>query len=35
MHDRIIVATAEIHNATVITKDKKIVESKIVDTIWF
>jgi PIN domain nuclease of toxin-antitoxin system len=33
-HDRIIVATAKLLNATLITKDKKIKNSKIVKTIW-
>ena len=33
-HDRIIVATAKLLNATLITKDEKIKNSKIVKTIW-
>ena len=34
LHDRIIVATAEFLNATLITKDKEIIKSGIVKTIW-
>ena len=34
LHDQIIVATAKFLNATLITKDRKIRESKIVSTIW-
>ncbi|WP_369424523.1 type II toxin-antitoxin system VapC family toxin [Methanothrix sp.] len=34
LHDRIIVATAKRLNAVLITKDKTIRESKIVETIW-
>jgi len=33
-HDRIIVATAKLLNARLITKDEKIRNSKIVETIW-
>ncbi len=33
LHDRIIVATAKILNATLITKDEEIKNSKIVETI--
>jgi predicted nucleic acid-binding protein len=34
LHDRIIVATAKILGAKLITKDKDIVESGLVETIW-
>lgn len=34
LHDRIIVATANVLNAPLITKDKEIIKSKIVKTIW-
>jgi PIN domain nuclease of toxin-antitoxin system len=34
LHDRIIVATAKILGAKLITKDKDIVESRLVETIW-
>jgi len=34
MHDRIIVATAKLLNAVLITKDEEIIKSKIVKTIW-
>jgi predicted nucleic acid-binding protein len=34
LHDRIVVATAKILNAKLITKDKEIMESKIVETAW-
>lgn len=34
IHDKIIVATAKLLNATLITKDKAIRDSKIVDTVW-
>ncbi len=34
MHDRLIVATAFIYNAEVITKDKQIIEAGVVNTIW-
>ncbi len=34
MHDKIIVATARILNSIVITKDKNIIDSKYVETIW-
>lgn len=34
LHDRIIVATAKILNATLITKDREIRESRIVEVIW-
>ena len=33
-HDRIIVATAKLLNARLITKDENIRNSKIVETIW-
>jgi len=33
-HDRIIVATAKLLNAKLVTKDKKIAASKLVETIW-
>ncbi|HLC76825.1 MAG TPA: PIN domain-containing protein [archaeon] len=33
-HDRIIVATSKLLNAPLITNDKKIKESKFVETIW-
>lgn len=34
LHDRIIVATAKLLNAELITKDANIIESKMVETIW-
>lgn len=34
MHDRIIAATAKLNKATLITKDGKIRDSKIVETVW-
>ncbi|MBI2545716.1 PIN domain-containing protein [Candidatus Woesearchaeota archaeon] len=34
MHDRIIVATAYAHKATLITKDREIRKSRLVNTIW-
>ena len=34
MHDRILVATARLLNAILITKDKEITKSKVVKTIW-
>lgn len=34
IHDRLIVATAKLTKSTVITKDRKIILSKIVKTIW-
>jgi PIN domain nuclease of toxin-antitoxin system len=34
MHDRIIVATARLLNAKLITKDDNIVNSKVVQTVW-
>ena len=34
MHDRIVTATAKLNKATLITKDKDITESKIIETIW-
>ena len=34
LHDRIIVATAKFLDATLITKDKEIIKSRIVKTIW-
>jgi PIN domain nuclease of toxin-antitoxin system len=33
-HDRIVVATAKLLNATLITKDEKIIDSGLVKTIW-
>lgn len=33
-HDRIVVATAKLLNAILITKDEKIINSKLVKTIW-
>ena len=34
IHDRIIVATALANNCSLVTKDKRIKELKIVETIW-
>ena len=34
LHDRIIVATAKILNARLITKDRKIKEAGIVEVVW-
>jgi len=34
MHDRVIVATAKLLNAKLITKDKEIRESKLVEVVW-
>ena len=34
LHDRVIVATAKLLNAKLITKDKQIKESKLVEVIW-
>ena len=34
LHDQIIVATAKFLNAILITKDKKIRDSNIVETVW-
>ena len=34
LHDKIIVSTAKFLNATLITKDRKIRDSKIVETVW-
>ncbi|MGD0712538.1 MAG: PIN domain-containing protein [Bacteroidales bacterium] len=34
VHDRIIVATAKLLNAKLITRDANITDSKIVETIW-
>lgn len=34
IHDRIMVVTAKLLNASLITKDKEIMESKLVKTIW-
>lgn len=34
MHDRILVATAKLLNAALITKDEEIIKSKVVRTIW-
>ena len=34
LHDKIIVSTAKFLNATLITKDSKIRDSKIVETVW-
>jgi PIN domain nuclease of toxin-antitoxin system len=34
IHDRIIVASAKILNTKLITKDKEIKKSRIVETVW-
>ena len=34
LHDKIIVSTSKLLNATLITKDRKIRDSKIIETIW-
>ncbi len=34
LHDKIIVATAQLFNANLITKDKEIINSKYVEVIW-
>jgi PIN domain nuclease of toxin-antitoxin system len=34
LHDRIVVAIAKLLNATLITKDDKIISSGLVKTIW-
>lgn len=34
IHDKIIVSTAKLLNTALITKDRKIRDSKIVETIW-
>ena len=34
LHDRIVVATAKLLNAQLITKDEKIKKSKLVKTVW-
>ena len=34
MHDRLIVATAIIYDAEIITKDKQIIEAGVIKTIW-
>jgi len=34
MHDRVIVATARVHNAAVVTSDADITASGLVQTIW-
>jgi PIN domain nuclease of toxin-antitoxin system len=34
LHDQIIVSTAKLLNATLITKDRKIRDSKIIETVW-
>ena len=34
LHDRIIISTAKMLNAILITKDEKIIKSGIVKTIW-
>ncbi len=34
MHDRLIVATAIIYDAEIITKDKQIIEAGVINTIW-
>jgi len=34
MHDRLIVATAKVYNATLITCDTQITESGVVSTLW-
>ncbi|MDI6807117.1 MAG: PIN domain-containing protein [Candidatus Aenigmarchaeota archaeon] len=33
-HDRIVVATAKLLDVSIITKDKRIRDSKLVETIW-
>lgn len=34
LHDRVIVSTAKLLNAKILTKDKDIVDYKVVGTIW-
>jgi PIN domain nuclease of toxin-antitoxin system len=34
LHDRIVIATAKLLNAQLITKDEKIKKSKLVKTVW-
>jgi len=34
LHDRVVVATARLLNAKLITKDQEIKKSKLVDTVW-
>ena len=34
MHDRLIVATAILYDAEIITKDKQIIEAGVIKTIW-
>ena len=34
MHDRLIVATAMLYDAEIITKDKQIIEAGVIKTIW-
>ena len=34
IHDRIIVATASLVNGIIITKDKNIIDSKLIETLW-
>lgn len=34
LHDRIIVATAKLLNAKLITKDREIIESRFVEVVW-
>ncbi|MEM5843389.1 MAG: hypothetical protein QXL97_01575 [Candidatus Aenigmatarchaeota archaeon] len=34
LHDRVIVATAKLLDIPLITKDKKIINSKLVKTLW-
>ena len=34
LHDKIIVATTKFISATLITKDKDIIKSKLVNTVW-
>lgn len=34
IHDQIIIATTKLLNAKLITKDKQIKESKLVEVVW-
>ncbi len=34
MHDKLIVATAKHYEATLITKDENIINSKVITTVW-
>src|SRR3990167_8918959 len=34
MHDNLIICEAIINNARIITKDKEIIDSKLVDVVW-